>query len=119
SNYTSDVEGIPAAPQTPPPSSVVGPTLLQPLDIHILRDVDDTFGLIRYIAVAGIHPAWQGARVEVSYDGGANYVESFDVKTSAVMGTLASSLPDHPYAYPDETNTFSVNINTYHGALEE
>lgn len=119
SNYTSDVEGIPAAPQTPPPSSVVGPTLLQPIDSHILHDVDDSPGLIGYIAVAGMHAAWRGARVEVSYDGGANYVESFDVKSSSVMGTLSSSLPDHPYAYPDETNTFSVTINTYQGSLEE
>lgn len=119
STYTSDVEGIPAAPQTPPPSSIVGPTLLQPLDIHILRDVDDAAGLIGYIAVSGTLPAWQGALIEVSYDGGANYVDSFELKTSSIMGSLMTALPDHPQEYPDEINTFSVVIQTPDAQLDE
>lgn len=118
SNYTSDVEGIPAAPQTPPPSGVVGPTMLVPLDIHILRDADDTPGLIGYIAVAGAFPAWQGARIEVSYDGGANYVDAIDVTTAAVMGNLTTELPDHPQAYPDETNSFGVSMYDDESELE-
>lgn len=120
SNYTSDVEGIPAAPQTPPPSSVVGPTLLQPLDIHTLRDADDSVGLMMYFAVAGTMAAWRGARIEVSYDGGANYLpETFNVTASSVIGALVTELADHPQAYPDDVNTFTVQINTYEGTLEE
>lgn len=122
SNYTSNVEGIPAVPQTPPPSSVVGPTLIEPLDIHILRDADDAvgIGLVGYVAIAGTTAAWQGATVELSYDGGANYEdESFSVTTSSVMGVLTSALPDHPQAFPDEVNTFEVLINTDDGVLEE
>lgn len=119
SSYTSDVEGTPASPQTPPPSSIVGPTLLQPLDIHILRDADDAPGLIGYVAVSGVLPAWQGARVEISYDGGATYVEETSITSASVMGTLSSTLADHPQAYPDEINSFTVEIEAEDPDIEE
>lgn len=119
SSYTSDVEGIPASPQTPPPSSIVGPALLEPLDIHILRDADDALGLIGYVAVSGILPAWQGARVEISYDGGVTYVEETSITSASVMGTLSSVLADHPQAYPDEINSFTVNIEAEDPEIEE
>lgn len=119
STYTSDIEGIPAVPQTPPPSSVVGPTLIEALDIPILRDVDDSIGLLGYVAVSGTMAAWQGALVEISYDGGANYVDSFEVKTSSVMGQLTTTLSDHPQAYPDTVNSFSVAIQTDDPEIEE
>lgn len=119
SSYTSDVEGIPASPPTPPPSSIVGPTLLEPLDIHILRDADDALGLIGYVAVSGILPAWQGALVEISYDGGATYVEETSITSASVMGTLSSALADHPQAYPDEINSFTVNIDAEDPDIEE
>lgn len=116
---TSNVEGIPAAPQTPPPSSVVGPTLIEPLDIHVLRDSDDALGLGYYIAISGILDAWQGATVELSLDGGANYINESTWTIAAIMGETISSLPDHPQAYPDEVNTVSVRIDTTNGELEE
>lgn len=119
SAYTSNVEGIPAAPQTPPPSSVIGPTTIQPLDIHILRDQDDVIGLSLYIAVSGTLPAWQGALIELSYDGGQNYVDSAEVTVDAVMGTLDQSLGDHPRDFPDVVNTLTVGISTPDAELEE
>jgi hypothetical protein len=112
SAYTSNVEGIPAAPQTPPPSSVVGPTLIQPLDIHILRDADDNIGLLYYVAVSGVLQAWQGALVELSLDGGANYIESESTRSSSVMGELITPLGDHPAAFADEVNTVTIRIDT-------
>jgi hypothetical protein len=112
SAYTSNVEGIPAAPQTPPPSSIVGPTLIVPLDIHILRDSDDTADLTYYVAVAGIMPAWQGALIELSYDNGANYLESQTAETSATIGELVTALEDHPQEFPDVEHTFRVRIDT-------
>lgn len=119
SAYTSDVQGYPAAPQQLPASNVAGPTLLELLDIPILRDVDDGLGLSFYVAVAGASEAWQGATIELSYDGGANYVDSRDATTSIIMGTLTTSLADHPAEVPDVTHTCRVAILTDESELEE
>jgi hypothetical protein len=119
SAYTSNVEGIPAAPQTPPPSSVVGPTLIQPLDIHILRDADDSVGLLYYVAISGVLQAWQGALVELSLDAGANYINSASTSTSSVIGELISSLGGHPAEFPDDVNTVSILIHTPFAELAE
>lgn len=117
SSSNADIEGFPVAPQTPPPSSVMGPTRLLPLDVALLQDADDNQGVGLYVAVSGVMPAWPGATVELSYDGGMNYVQSGDVRLSAVMGELLTDLPDHPQAYPDETNEFTVRIDTPNGDL--
>lgn len=112
-----NIQGIPTAPQTPPPSSIVGPTLIAPLDIHIMRDADDSLGIGIYVAVSGIFPAWSGALIELSYDNGANYVESGESRISAIMGELMTPLGDHPQAFPDETNQCVVRIDTPNGDL--
>ncbi len=119
SAYTSNVEGIPAAPQTPPPSNIIGPTLIEPLDIHILRDVDDGLGFMYYVAVSGVLPAWTGCLVELSLDGGANYISSVTAESGAVMGELDAILDDHPQEFPDEVHTLAVSISTPFAALEE
>lgn len=119
SAYTSIVEGIPAAPQTPPPSQIVGPTMIQPLDIHILRDVDDGLGFMYYVAVSGQTEAWTGALVELSLDGGLNYISSQTADASAVMGTLDLPLGDHPQEFPDEVNALAVSIVTPFAELDE
>jgi hypothetical protein len=112
-----NIQGIPPATQTPPPSSIVGPTLIVPLDIHILRDADDGLGIGIYMAVSGIFPAWSGALIELSYDNGANYVESGESRISAIMGELMTPLGDHPVEFPDEHNTCAVRIDTPNGDL--
>ncbi len=112
-----NVQGIPPATQTPPPSSIVGPTLIAPLDIHILRDADDNLGIGIYIAVSGIFPAWNGALIELSYDGGENYVDSGESRVSAIMGELLTPLGDHPQEFPDVYNTCTVRIDTPNGEL--
>lgn len=106
--YTMEVEGIPAAPITPPPSRIVGPTVLHVLDIPIVRDTDDALGV--YIAISGILPAWQGAYVEMSIDGGATYLEGQTFRASTAIGVLTTELSDHPQEYPDRTNTCRVSI---------
>lgn len=112
SSYTSEVEGIPAAPQTPPPSNVIGPTLIEALDIHILRDADDAAGLLFYIAISGTEPAWNGAEVEVSMDGGLNYINSVTSTVDVPMGQLTAVLGNHPQAFPDFVNTLAVEVFT-------
>lgn len=117
SAYTSNVEGIPAAKPSYPTNNVVGPTLLQIMDIHILRDADDNLGLSYYGAVSGLYPAWQGALIEMSVDGGANYIDSMDTRVAAVIGELLTDLGDHPQAFPDRANTMRVRIDTPHAEL--
>lgn len=119
SAYTSSVEGIPAAPQTPPPSSLVGLTLIEPLDIHVLRDADDSIGLGYYVAISGLLDAWQGATIELSLDGGANYIDSATWTVSAVMGETLTALSDHPQAYPDEVNSVAIRLDTPDAELLE
>lgn len=119
SAYTSNVEGIPAAEQTPPPSSIVGPTLVMPLDIPLLRDADDTLGLGMYVAISGISSGWHGALVELSRDGGENYLDSVTSSIETVIGELVTPLGDHPQAIPDETNSCRIRIEAPYHDLSE
>lgn len=114
--YTTEVQGIPAAPVTRPPSSIAGPTLLEFLDIPILRDVHDQLGF--YLAVSGILPAWPGASVELSLDGGENYIEAGTTRTASIIGELVTALGDHPYPFPDTHNVCEVQIQTPNALLE-
>lgn len=114
--YTTQVQGIPAAPVTRPPSSIAGPTLVEFIDIPILRDTHDQLGF--YMAVSGILPAWPGALVEMSLDGGAAYIEGQSTRTASVMGELVTALGDHPAEYPDTVNSCQVEISTPNALLE-
>lgn len=114
--HTMQVEGTPAAPVTLPPSNVVGPTRIEVIDAPLWRDQDDKLGF--WVAVSGIYPAWSGATVEMSTDGGASYVASGSTNVSAVMGRTTSAMGDHPQSYPDTVNTLQVNVTTPYASLE-
>lgn len=119
SAYTSDVEGIPPPPQVAPPSSIVGPTLIVPLDIPLLRDADDSQGMSYYVAVAGTLPGWRGASVELSRDGGATFESSRLVGGRALIGTLTAILGDHPQEFPDTHNAVVVSFGSVNAELED
>jgi hypothetical protein len=108
--YTTQVQGIPAAPVTRPPSSVAGPTVIEFLDIPILRDTHDQLGF--YLAVSGVMPAWPGAYVELSLDGGQNYIDGQTTQTGSVIGELVTPLGDHPHEFPDTVNRCEIQIKT-------
>jgi len=110
SAVTSVVEGIPPPIIAPPPSEVVGPTLVLPIDIPLLSDTDDVTGLMTYAGVTGFTDDWAGALVEMSRDGGSNYTESRNAPVAATIGELTSVLPNHPAEYPDDTHEFSVEL---------
>lgn len=116
SAVVSNIQGFPAYTPTPPPSVVVGQTTIQPLDIHIISDRDDSFGCYLGFGIATSN--WQGALVEVSLDGGANYFESFNVYSSTVMGVIQSPISDHPSAYPDTVNAFTVQLSDIDAELQ-
>lgn len=114
--YTTQVQGIPAAPVNRPPSSIAGPTLIEFIDIAIQRDTHDRLGF--YIGVTGLLPAWPGATVEVSLDGGASYIDGESTRVGSVMGELLTTLGNHPPEYPDEVNSCQVQITTPNALLE-
>jgi hypothetical protein len=115
--WTTQVEGIPAAPVSRPPSRIAGPTLLQVLDTPILRDADDQLGF--YVAVSGVREAWQGAFVEASLDGGETWEDGERVTGSSVIGTLSAPLGDHPQAFPDAHNVATVQVQTPRALLSQ
>ena len=114
--YTMQVEGIPQEPPATPPSSVAGPTLIEILDIPIQRDSHDMLGF--YAAVTGVFPAWPGASVDLSLDGGENYIASHTTRSGSIMGTLSTALDAHPHEYPDTVNSCEVAISTPNALLE-
>lgn len=114
--YRVVAEGIPAAPVTRPPSSIAGPTLVEFLDIPIMRDIHDQLGF--YMAVSGVLPAWPGASVELSLDGGATYLDSQSTRSSSVMGELTTALESHPHEFPDTVHSCQVQIQTPNALLE-
>ena len=108
SAYSSTIQGVPVQPPIDPPTLIIGNTVLQFIDSHILRDADDRLGY--YVAVAGESTAWTGALVELSVDGGENYIDSVEAQTDADMGELLAPLPAHSRYYPDDVNTLSVQM---------
>lgn len=108
SAYTSTLQGYPPQIPTPPPNRIVGPTLVEALDIHIIRDADDRLGC--YVAVAGESEGWRGALVELSLDGGANYIDSIDMPNATIIGTLSTPINAARSEVPDYRNTLVVDV---------
>lgn len=114
--YTADIEGIPAAEVPMPPSSVAGPTLVELIDSPIIRSSHDTLGF--YIAASGVMPAWPGAVIDLSIDGGQTWIESQSTRVGSLIGELVSPLGGHPHQYPDEHNECTVFIKSSGEFLE-
>lgn len=108
SAYTSTLQGYPPQPPTAPPNRIVGPTLVEALDIHIFRDADDRLGC--YVAVAGESPGWRGATVELSLDGGATYIDSIDMPNATIIGELVADVAAARDDIPDYHNTLMVSV---------
>lgn len=84
-----------AAASGPAPSqtiSVPGPTLIEFMDIPIVRDQDDNAGF--YIATCGYLSGWTGQQLFVSKDGGETWddVEAGLTLTAAAMGACDDAL---------------------------
>ncbi len=117
SAYTSNLQGFPAYVPTPPPDRIVGDTVLEAIDIHIINDGDDSLGV--YIAASGQTPAWVGAQIDVSLDGGATFIDSFTVTREATMGTTLNAINDAPIPYPDDRNVLGVRLALADDTLED
>lgn len=110
SSYTSNLTGVPLPKPTPPPPSIVGPSVFAFLDIPALTDNNDR--LLYYMAVSGQSPAWHGAVIQRSVDGGANYTDVMTVRQNTIMGELVDPVSDASEHYTDTTNVVRVQLYT-------
>lgn len=108
SAYTSTVTGIPIPEPTPPPSTIVGETVLAVLDISPRTENEDDLNLL--YAVSGGLPAWNGATVQRSLDAGANFSSVVNINRGPVLGTLVNDLSDASEFYTDATNVLRVQL---------
>lgn len=119
SAYTSNVTGINPPAPTPPPPSIVGPTMLEILDIPALLDTHDQSAPIIYIGAGPSNEVWPGALVQRSTDGGASYPTNEAVfSLNTVMGTLLNDVPAASEFYPDMTNTLTVQLDDENDQLD-
>jgi hypothetical protein len=82
-------------------------TVLQVLDIPILRDADDGPGY--YVAARGDSAGWSGAIVQASLDN-VTFSQVADVAESAVLGTCTTTLGNYTGVGFDESNSVTVDV---------
>lgn len=97
-------------PTVPEVNLVPGQTVMELLDLPTLSSADDKLGY--YFATSGASSAWKGALVELSADGGANYIASQTTTSYAVIGELTTAMTAHPAELPDYGNTIQVQLIT-------
>jgi len=115
SAYYSDATGL--APVKPAEISLVpGDTRMEFVDAPILQSVDDSLGY--YFAIAGASGAWKGAQIELSVDGGANYISSTISSGLAIIGDTTTAMGNHRAEVPDYTNTVRVQLISQGVSLE-
>lgn len=108
SAYASSAGYIPLPKPTPPVSGVVGDAVLAVLDVPMLQDADDA--LYYYAAATGVRPAWRGAQLQRSLDGGASYVDSLELGFPATIGRLQADMAAAAPWYTDRTNVIDVEL---------
>ncbi|MGJ7544638.1 phage tail protein [Variovorax sp. LT1R16] len=108
SAYTSNVTGVPIPAPTPPPPTIVGDSVLAVIDISARIDSEDDLHYL--VAATGGMPAWAGATVQRSLDGGASYVNAADVGRGVIMGSLVNDLASASELFTDTTNVIRVRL---------
>lgn len=89
SAYTSSAVGV-----SPPPPLIVDPPVIGPTTAAIINvpiwTNDDELGV--YIAAMGVFAGWNGANIEFSTDGGANYSDAGSIDEAATIGSTLTGL---------------------------
>lgn len=106
--YQSTIQGVPAGVPSTPPSLIASESRMEFIDTSILKSSDDALGY--YIAVSSLTQDWQGAVVELSKDGGANWIDSEGTTSNAIMGALTADCAAHSPYYRDDLNTLTVKL---------
>lgn len=109
SDYLSNAGGTPAPAPELPNTGLRGQTLIQALNLPILRDVDDRIGF--YVVVSGQLDGWDGCTLMASIDGGQNWQDMGAITDESVMGSLLTALPNAPSEVIDVINTVRVEVN--------
>lgn len=117
SAYNSSVFGVPPVPPPPIVSVVPGVTHIEFIDCPILSAGDDE-QLGFYVAISGERTSWRGAKIEMSIDGGATFIDSRTSSVSAVIGESTIALPAARVDVPDYANVLTVEILTPGVVLE-
>lgn len=92
--------------------SFVGLTNLQPMDLPLLREVDNAASTGYYLAASGYGPGWPGGRAFSSIDAGASYSSLLDVRQVATIGRADTTLQDFGGGYVvDECSAVDVTLN--------
>ncbi len=108
SAYTSNIIGG-AMPPGLSLAAAIGPALLELLDIPIIRSDHKEPSI--YMAAAGWYPAYKGARVYRSDDGGITYFPLEVLANSAIIGRTTDKLGDHVrFTSWDTVNTVNVEL---------
>lgn len=108
SAYTSNVTGVPIPAPTPPPPTIVGDSVLAVIDISARTDSEDDLHYL--VAATGGMPAWNGATVQRSLDGGASYANVASVGRGIIMGSLVNDLASASEFFTDTTNVIRVRL---------
>lgn len=94
--------------------SIPSPTILEFLDIPLLRDMDDDAGF--YVAVCGQRSNWFGCVIYKSLDGGQSYSELITLIQPSTMGSTTTALGNFTGGNIfDELN--SVTVQLLNGSL--
>jgi predicted secreted protein len=106
-----------APPDPPLPPST---TILEVLDTPMFDGgaTDDSAGLGLYIAAGSADTTWPGCEVEMSRDGGDTWSLVATITLPALIGETATTLADHPAAWPDLANTVRVTLANGARALD-
>lgn len=107
--YNRGTKGQSLPPPTSTTPGLVGETRLEILNLPPLRDQDDELGV--YIAMAGSSSAWYGASLEISTDGGVNFVEAFQNEIPATLGDTETELLEEISAEYPSRQTLVVKTN--------
>ena len=102
SQQITDTTQTPAANVSKP-----GDTLLQALDVPLLRDADDAPGF--YVAAKGSTTIWPGGQALISSNN-VDYTLAAEVNESAVFGVCTTTLGAYTGIGFDERNTLTVNV---------
>lgn len=112
--YESNATGTVVNPSTPPPSTLIGPTLGALMNLPGLRPEDDRPGL--YAAGTGALEGWYGYTIETTTDPVNGYtLRGSPVTARATIGVLTAPLPAADRDTTDEFNTLSLRL--YAGEL--
>jgi hypothetical protein len=109
SAYTSNVTGLPAIPTTPPPPSIVGPTVSAVLDIPAIADSLDTLHAI--VAHSGQTQAWYGSIHQRKAPSDPDFATAATFGSAgSVIGALDGGITSASPHYTDNTNVITVTL---------